>query len=140
MNRIVAFLLVATSVASAAEPVGTIPWNRPERWEGQGPGKAIAAAPAKDDATKPGKKSGLRYEGGDGSSMEKAVVIKGAKDTSAGVRAEYDWVAKKFPGYQRKQQSLQANGGKRYDVLTIVTKQGKEVDVYFDITEFFGKF
>ncbi len=83
--------------------------------------------------------SSVKYAGGDGSSMEKAVVIKGARDSEAGIASEYAWVAKKYPGYQMKRQSLLNHGGKSYDMLSITTKDGKELDVYFDITEFFGK-
>ncbi len=80
----------------------------------------------------------VTYAGGDGSSFEKAVIIKGATEQT-GVRAEYQWLAKNYPGYMRRRQSLKQNDGKVYDVLAITTEGGKELDVYFDITEFFGK-
>ncbi len=84
--------------------------------------------------------AGIRYEGGDGSSVEKAVIIKGAKDSQAGIGAEYSYLKKTFPGYKLRQQSLQGKGGKKYDVLAITTKEGKDLDVFFDISDFFGKF
>ena len=56
-----------------------------------------------------------------------------------GVRAEYDYLKEKFPGYVMVKQSLQNHEGRTYDVLDIKTKDGPK-SVYFDITEFFGKF
>ncbi len=81
----------------------------------------------------------ISYAGGDGSSIEKAVIIKGAKEEMSGVHAEYEWLAKHFPGYQRKQQELISQKGHSYDLLHFVAADGKEHDVYFDITGFFGK-
>ena len=42
------------------------------------------------------------YAGGDGSSIRQAIVIIGAEDNIAGVRAEYSWLLKQFPGYRRR--------------------------------------
>ena len=33
-----------------------------------------------------------------------------------------------------------AKGGKHYDRIEIMTRDGKTVIIYFDITDFFGKF
>ena len=98
----------------------------------------VKEAEAPDKTPRAG--AGIRYEGGDGSSVEKAVIIKGAKESQAGIRAEYGYLKKAFPGYKLRQQSLQAKGGKKYDVLAITTKEGKDLDVFFDISDFFGKF
>ena len=131
MKRILALFLLGTFVVCAAEPPAAPPGQRIERRKRPGTPKEVA---------KPAEKTEVTYAGGDGSTQEKAVIIKGAKDSTIGIRAEYDWVAKKYPGYQRKGQSLHKVDGKSYDVLEIVTKDGKEVEVYFDITDFFGKF
>ena len=98
----------------------------------------VKEAEATDKTPRAG--AGIRYEGGDGSGVEKAVIIKGAKNSQAGVGAEYSYLKKTFPGYKLRQQSLQGKGGKRYDVLAITTKEGKDIDVFFDISDFFGKF
>jgi len=37
-------------------------------------------------------------------------------------------------------QSLTHNNKKPYDILKIETVEGKEVEVYFDISNFFGKY
>lgn len=81
----------------------------------------------------------VTYTGGDGSSFEKAVVIHGANELT-GVDAEYDYLAKRYPGYHRGKQSLSSHGKRRYDILEFTTTGGKKMTTYFDITEFFGKF
>jgi hypothetical protein len=70
--------------------------------------------------------------------MEKAVVIKGAKDEEAGVAAESAWMEQKFPGFVKGTQALMNSGGKSYDRIEITTREGKKT-IYFDITDFFGK-
>jgi hypothetical protein len=75
----------------------------------------------------------------DGSSYSNAVIIK-EKSEGPGVDAEYKWIRDHYPGSKTKSQALQMNNGKSYDVLTIVTADGAEKRVYFDISNFFGKF
>ena len=74
-----------------------------------------------------------------GSSFETAIVIQETHETP-GVRVEYKWIADHYPGYKTKMQALQNKNGKSYDVLTIVTSDGAEKVIYFDISNFFGKF
>lgn len=81
----------------------------------------------------------ITYEGGDGSSFEKAVVIVGAKNSMDGVPAERKWLEKKYRGYEKLKQALMEHEGKFFDVITIKTKKGREVIVYFDISGFFSK-
>ena len=76
---------------------------------------------------------------GDGSSYEKAIVIK-EKSEGAGVSAEYQWIREHYPGSKTGSQALQNVKGKSYDVLTITTADGVEKKIYFDISNFFGKF
>ncbi len=80
------------------------------------------------------------YEGGDGSSIEKAVIIKNAKNTMEGVRAESDWIAKVHPGWKKGNQALISHNGRHYDRIQYTTPSGETKTIYFDITEFFGKF
>jgi hypothetical protein len=74
----------------------------------------------------------------DGSSFEKAVVIK-EKSEMKGVSAEYAWLRKNYPGYKSNGQSLTPHGNKNYDVIHITTADGRKKDIYFDISNFFGK-
>lgn len=81
----------------------------------------------------------ITYSGGDGSSLEKAIVIHGATEQT-GVDAEYNYLGKHFPGYHQGKQSLISHENRRYDVLEFTTANGAKMTIYFDITEFFGKF
>jgi hypothetical protein len=99
----------------------------------------VACSSAKHSATPSGTQSASANSTQDGSSAEKAVVIREKNETD-GVAAEYKWVRKRYPGCQNKSQALTSINGKSYDVLTIVTVDGVEKDVYFDISKFFGKF
>ena len=73
-----------------------------------------------------------------GESFEKAVVIQ-EKTESTGVAAEYKWIGKHYPGYKMIMQSLAYNDGKPYDIIKIKYK-GKTMNIYFDISNYFGKF
>jgi hypothetical protein len=75
----------------------------------------------------------------DGLSIETAVVSK-EKNEQAGVDAEYKWIKNHYTDYKIKGQSLSYAGKKSYDIITIEQSDGKEVKLYFDITNFFGKF
>ena len=82
------------------------------------------------------------YSGGDGSTIEKAVVIN-ATSTSIGVLAEYEYVSSIY-GQQNAdwtmvRQSLTVHVGNNYDVLLIKLNRGEDKSVCFDITHFFGK-
>ena len=74
----------------------------------------------------------------DGLSYDKAIVIK-EKTERKGIDAEYKWLRKHFPGYTLIRQSLNFENNKNYDVLSIKTSEGEKKDIYFDISNFFGK-
>src|SRR3569623_886351 len=74
----------------------------------------------------------------DGSSMASAVVIQ-APNEPAGVAAEYQWIADRFPGYTRGGQALLNIDGRIYDTLDITTSSGEHKKISFDIPNFFGK-
>jgi len=77
--------------------------------------------------------------GGDGSSLEQAIQLPDAKNEMDGVDSEYKVLHYFFPGYGRGSQALITGPDQRpYDVLT-VEKNGQKRDVYFDISNFFGK-
>jgi hypothetical protein len=75
----------------------------------------------------------------DGNSYENAIVIKETNE-SAGVAAEYSWIQSNIPGAKPKLQSLQSHGGKPYDVIQVELGNGESRNVYFDISNYFGKF
>ena len=75
----------------------------------------------------------------DGSSFENAVVITEKSETT-GVTAEYKWLKEHYPGYKTESQSLNYNNKKPYDIINIILSNGDKKKVYFDISNFFGKF
>ena len=89
--------------------------------------------------TAPKSDTGTNAPAGDGLSYATAVVIK-AKNETDGVRAEYAWINKHYPQNRRKEQSLDRNGGKPYDLITILLPDQSTLVLYFDISNFFGKF
>jgi hypothetical protein len=98
-----------------------------------------APKPTSTAATTSAAPKAVSYAGGDGSRCEQRVVVQGVTGELEGVSAEYDWLARKYPGYKRKYQSLTKCDGKPADKLTVETTSGDSVDVYFDISDFFGK-
>jgi hypothetical protein len=75
----------------------------------------------------------------DGSSFEKAIYITESHETP-GIHAEYAWIREKYPNYKLKGQSLSTYKNKPYDIIHITTADGKDMDIYFDISNFYGKF
>lgn len=84
----------------------------------------------------------VTFSGGNGSSFEKAIIVK-AKNSTDGIGAEYKYLDQKYGrrgvDWQLIQQSLSHKNNKPFDVLKIKYK-GKVVNVYFEISSFFGKF
>ena len=80
------------------------------------------------------------FEGGDGSSIEKAVVIKNAKNEQEGVGAESQWIRKIHPGWSKGRQAELEDSGRNYDRIEYTTPGGEKETIFFDITDFFGKF
>ena len=84
----------------------------------------------------------VTFSGGDGSSYEKAIIVK-AKNSSEGIGAEYKYLDQKYGrrgiDWQMIQQYLSYNNKKPFDILKIKYK-GKVLNIYFEISSFFGKF
>ncbi|MGP8215424.1 MAG: hypothetical protein ACLQQ4_07670 [Bacteroidia bacterium] len=74
----------------------------------------------------------------DGSSFEKAVIIEDTTE-SEGISAEYKWLAIHYPGYRTDSQALAEHDKHPFDILSIKTADGIPKDVYFDISNYFGK-
>jgi len=75
----------------------------------------------------------------DGSSYDKAIFITETSE-GKGIDAEYAWIRAQYPGSKVNGQSLNNYHSKPYDVIHITTSDGTAKDVYFDISNFFGKF
>ena len=82
--------------------------------------------------------SDARDAGGDGSTCATAVKIHAA-DERSGVKAEYAWLKEHYPGAKTTGQALTTCEKRPTDVLTIKTDTGQEKELYFDISDFFGK-
>ena len=95
------------------------------------------AAPEKKEPLKIGN---VVFEGGDGTTIEKAVIIKNAKGEMEGIEAESKWIRKIHPGWIKGIQALLNEKGKFYDRIEYKTPPSGETKViFFDITDFFGK-
>ncbi|SRR6266542_2662937 len=76
--------------------------------------------------------------GNDGTSYEKAIIIN-EKSEQKGIDAEYAWLRQNYPGSRLVRQALNFNKEKPYDILTILSAEGVEKKIYFDISKFYGK-
>jgi hypothetical protein len=86
----------------------------------------------------------VTYEGGDGKTLENAIVIKNAENERNGIAAEYSFIAKtygqKFKDWKPIGQSTIVKENRKLDLINIETIPKKEtISFYFDITEFYGK-
>jgi len=86
---------------------------------------------------------GITFEGGGGRSPDAAVIIKGAKDTVVGIAAEHYYLEMKYGKQNVKwnlvSQSLLHKQDRHFDLIKIRLVDGSQKEIYFDITEFFGK-
>jgi hypothetical protein len=80
----------------------------------------------------------VRYAGGDGSSLDQAVIILSANILS-GPRAEHDYIQQRYPGYEFHGQCLKEHDGRKYDVLEFTTVEGERKLMYFDISAHLSK-
>jgi hypothetical protein len=83
----------------------------------------------------------IAFAGGDGGSIEDAVVIRGAETDMVGTAAIFDWLTTVFgPGWELIGQSHGSIGGRHIDTVEIKLRTGGRRTIYFDITDHFGKF
>ncbi|MFX1488933.1 MAG: hypothetical protein ACFFBI_07290 [Promethearchaeota archaeon] len=81
----------------------------------------------------------MKISGGDGSTIDDAIIISDCNNTE-GVHQEYVEVRKRFGEYRLIRQVLLEHGDKMYDKLELELKNGEKIELYFDITPFFGKY
>jgi len=81
----------------------------------------------------------VQFAGGDGSSVESAVLIRGAKNEKEGIAAEHHYLSSHFGSWFLKRQALVNRKNRVYDRMEITDKTGAERSVFFDITDFFAK-
>lgn len=90
--------------------------------------------PGEDEAS-----AKITYAGGDGSSCENAVVIKGAVDTFQGIDAENNWIRQHFAKGVRVSTKSGDCQDRITDVVGIRMPDGTLKTVIFDISDFYGK-
>lgn len=87
--------------------------------------------------------SGITFEDHGGDSPEKSIVIHGAPNNAVGIHAEYEFLASRLGlrnrDWRPTRQSTGQTNGRRWDMIVARLADGTEKTVYFDITEFFGK-
>ncbi|MBK7128188.1 MAG: tetratricopeptide repeat protein [Crocinitomicaceae bacterium] len=71
--------------------------------------------------------------GGNGMSFETAIMVNSIPE-------EYEYVRETYPGSTFMMQSLVFHENTPYDILHIKTEDGVELDIYFNIESFFGKY
>jgi hypothetical protein len=98
----------------------------------------ISAVPLKLPAADAPGNATYSFSGGDGSSLNAAVIVHAA-DESAGLLAEHAWIREHWPNSKLGRQELLTKNNRPYDALTITDSSGKEHTLYFDISEYFGK-
>lgn len=86
-----------------------------------------------------GTRAPITFSGGDGRSLQSAVVVRGAGNSPEGVVAELYWAWRHQPGLVKTGQALINRDGRRYDLIRNKSPGGAQVELYFDITDFFGK-
>ena len=85
-----------------------------------------------------GEKAQATFSGGDGSSIEHAVVVT-ASSEKTGHRAAYIWLRERYPSSRLLNESFAFNGDRYYNEIKIATADGGSRTVFFETTSFFGK-
>lgn len=74
----------------------------------------------------------VSFDGGDGSSMDKAVILTGVQDETERSVAQDIWAALKHPGWRKTGQKQQAAAdGRAFDVIDFDTPDGGEAQGWF---------
>jgi len=81
----------------------------------------------------------IQFRGGDGSSKEKAIIISGAKSELEGVDAEFKFIQRLYSDYELDNQTFIGEEDKKYDLLIIKLSDGTKKDIWFDISDFYGR-
>lgn len=81
----------------------------------------------------------IQIRGGNGSSKEKAIIILGAENEWQGIDVEYNCIERKVGYFEIESQTFLDEGDKKYDCMKVEGSTGKKVELWFDITDFYGK-
>lgn len=75
----------------------------------------------------------------EGLSFKTAVFVT-EKSEMTGPKWEYQWIKQHYSDYKVNEQALVYQGNKPYDIITIQFSNEKILKLYFDISNYFGKF
>ena len=103
--------------------------------------KELSESDSREDLTYKGY---ITFSNNNGESIDDAIIIRNAKTDLEGIDAEYYYLEKRFgkrgTDWNLDQQSLVNEDGANYDAMDITLSDGSKQTIYFDITDFFGKF
>lgn len=95
------------------------------------------------DRTNPFALPNVWYGGGDGSTLEAPIVVRGAESDLEGVAATFGWMHEhlgpKDEGWRLVTHSSGYDGDRKIDTFNVVVRDGGPRLVYFDVSESFGK-
>lgn len=85
----------------------------------------------------------MSYEGGDGSTPDDAIIVRGAGSDLEGVAATFGWMHEhlgaKDEGWRLLTHSTGSHGERQIDTFDVVVREGGRRRIYFDVSESFGK-
>lgn len=100
---------------------------------------AVACTSVPDKAAAPSGSPAAAASEAAGTSCDNAIVIH-ASGEGAGIKAENEWIRAHFGPFTKGPQSLLVCNKKHVDKIDFTTADGKTHSVFFDISEWFGKF
>jgi len=87
----------------------------------------------------------MKLDGGKGGTKEDAIIIKDVKNDFEGIGIEYEYLRNIY-GAQNVDWTLQGQAliqdektEKCYDLMTVKLKSGEVNEVWFDLSDFYGK-
>jgi hypothetical protein len=93
--------------------------------------------------TNPFETPAVWYEGGDGSTRDGAIIVRGAGSDLEGVAATFGWMHEhlgpKDEGWRLVTHSTGGDEVRKIDTFDVVLRDGGPRRIYFDVSESFGK-
>jgi|SRR5450759_1070236 len=113
--------------------------NRPARQTPEKPAPPPPSSPLETSGPRPAQFLPTTvYSGGDGSSIEQAVVVMAGSEQE-GVRRENEWIFARYGKFRKTGVGLETVEQRKYDVIRAELADHSEKEIFFDITSFFGK-
>ena len=81
----------------------------------------------------------IQIKGGNGSTKEKAIRIIGADTELQGIDVEFNYMEGKVGYFEIESQAFLDEGDKKYDCMNVVGVTGNKKELWFDITDYYGK-